>query len=124
MKTVERALASVGKAVFIENYEMFKYWRDKDKMVECLRNKGTGSSDKARRTRVNNAIWIFESGHELSALLLILKSDRLPDYVQELAEFEYDRLINPPQSNSNIRSIAPADLGKVIMEDLRRSQGV
>ncbi len=118
MKTVERALNSVGKTVFIENYEMFKYWEDKAKIAENLKNNGIGGSDNARRTRASNARWIFENGYEKEALMIIINAKRLPDNIRSIAEFEYNRLVNPPRRDRNIPTITPEELGEIIMRDL------
>ncbi len=94
MKTVERALCSVGKAVFVVYHEELKHTQDKAALAEKLKSELQSTSLGAQRTRVSNATWIFEQGKEKEALEIILASDRLDPAILEQARRLYDDLLH------------------------------
>ena len=78
MVTLERALNSIGKQCFVDNYEAFRTCSDKKQLAQKLLSENLRAySLSAQLSRINYAKWIFDSHREKEALLLIIRSGRL-----------------------------------------------
>ena len=83
MTTIERALMSIGKQCFVENFKLFKNCTDKNALAQMLlKNNPNANSLTAQLTRVNYACWIFDNHLEKEALHIILSSNKLSPTVQ------------------------------------------
>lgn len=84
-----RKLNSVGKKVFVENYETFKHFAigriSRESAVDVLVCKGV-SNDAGAAIRLGNAKQIFKANKQKEALEIICNSQRVPR--QSLAEAE------------------------------------
>lgn len=86
MTTVERALNSIGKKCFINYYEEFQSYTDKNALAkQLLANNKNATSLSAQMTRINYAQWIFDNKKEKEALSLIIKSNRLDEATKKTA---------------------------------------
>lgn len=90
-----RKLNSVGKQVFVEQYELFKMHAagkiDRLRAVRALVDLGV-SNESGAGIRVGNAKLIFDTGNEVDALEIILRSSRLPGSVVASAKRLRDTL--------------------------------
>ena len=87
MTTLERALNSIGKQCFVENFKLFKTCTDKKALAQILlENNPNATSLTAQLTRVNYACWIFDNNLEKEALKIILSSNRLSSSIQSKAK--------------------------------------
>lgn len=78
MTTLQRALNSIGKKCFVDNFEKFKHYTDKKSLaMALLKENQNASSYSAQITRINCAEWIFENNLTDDALNIILESKRI-----------------------------------------------
>ena len=84
-----RKLNSVGKKVFVENYETFQRFATglfaRESAIDILVSKGV-SNDAGAAIRLGNAKQIFKANKQKEALEIICNSQRVPG--QSLAEAE------------------------------------
>ena len=83
MTTLERALNSIGKQCFVDNFKLFRDCVNKNVLAQMLlENNPNANSLSAQLTRVNYACWIFDNHLEKDALKIVLASNRLSSTVQ------------------------------------------
>ena len=94
MTTIERALNSIGKQCFVENFNLFKNCTDKSSLAnKLLLSNPNSHSLSAQITRVNYACWIFDNHLEKEALKIVLSSNRLSYDIQSKARLLLKELI-------------------------------
>jgi len=79
-----RKLNSVGKQVFVEQFDIFRQYAfgkvTREQSIAILVDRGV-SNDSGAAIRVGNAKIIFDNNGELDALGIIIESKRLPKTV-------------------------------------------
>lgn len=79
-----RKINSVGKASFVENFELFKRFVsgkiDRETIIEQLIQLGV-SNRAGASIRVGNAKLIFEAGKQNEALEIIANSEKVPQSI-------------------------------------------
>ncbi len=116
MTTLNRALGSIGKKCFVDNYYDFKNCADKNELAKkLLDNNCNAVSLSAQLTRINYALWIFENNLEKEALEIIINSNRLDDKTKNKAKFLIQTLCECEENlmldwNGNGK-IDPVDIG-------------
>ena len=84
---ITRALNSIGKKCFVENFELFKNCTDKNALASALlRDNPNACSLSAQLTRVNYAKMIFDNHLERKALEIIIASKKLASPIQNKAQ--------------------------------------
>lgn len=75
---LNKTLAAVGKAVFVNFYYDFKDFSiSKDELAKKILSENPGSKSDSQNFRIPRARHIFESGQEKEALRIIIESKRV-----------------------------------------------
>ena len=80
--TIERLLNSIGKAIFIKYYYMF---RDECRSY-CISNFEENFTEKAKSSRTGHAQMIFRDGLEKEALIIIANSNKVDPHSSAIAK--------------------------------------
>lgn len=92
MRTLDRALNSIGKKCFIDYYDDFKNCRNKKELAQkLLASNSNAVSLTAQTTRINYALWIFDNNLQKDALKIIMQSNRLDSATKAKARALYDK---------------------------------
>lgn len=84
---LNKTLAAVGKAVFVNFYYDFKdFSMPKDELAKKILSMNPGSKSDSQNFRIPRARHIFETGQELDALRIIIDSKRILPEVMEKAK--------------------------------------
>ena len=84
---LNKTLAAVGKAVFVNFYYDFKDFSiSKDELAKKILSENPGSKSDSQNFRIPRARHIFESGQEKEALRIIIESKRVDKKAIEKAK--------------------------------------
>ena len=84
---LNKTLAAVGKAVFVNFYYDFKDFSiSKDELAKKILSENPGSKSDSQNFRIPRARHIFESGQEKEALRIIIESKRVDKKAVEKAK--------------------------------------
>ena len=87
---LNKTLAAVGKAVFVNFYYDFKDFSiSKDELAKKILSENPGSKSDSQNFRIPRARHIFESGQEKEALRIIIESKRVDKKAIEKAKHVY-----------------------------------
>ena len=84
---LNKTLAAVGKAVFVNFYYYFKDLSiSKDELAQKILLENPGSKSESQNFRIPRARHIFELGQEKEALRIIIESKRVDPKAREKAK--------------------------------------
>ena len=100
---LNKTLAAVGKAVFVNFYYDFKDFSiSKDELAKKILSENPGSKSDSQNFRIPRARHIFESGQEKEALRIIIESKRVDKKAIEKA---VDKGLKIIKNNNQIKDL-------------------